>query len=127
MSKPSPTQRTMWLLREQGCICAVVEKWNQHVGPHGIRQDLFGIIDILVLDPVRGFIGVQCCAGSGYSAHYKKMTIDCAQASIDWLSTPGGKLELWAWREVKVKRGGKALRWEPKIKEITLADIGVQK
>jgi hypothetical protein len=36
----SPTQRTMRHLREQGAKCAVVEKWNQHVGPFGIRQDL---------------------------------------------------------------------------------------
>jgi len=119
----TPTQRTMRHLREQGNICAVVEKWNQHVGEFGIRQDLFGIVDILVLDPERGFVGVQCCVGSGYSAHLKKLTQECAQASIDWLSTPGGKLEIWAWSKRKLKRGGVAVRWTPRVKEITMEDI----
>jgi len=125
-------QRTMRHLRGQGCICAVVEKWNAFGGarkedgsPIGNRQDLFGIVDVLVLDPERGFIGIQCCAGSGYSNHFKKLTIDCAQQSIDWLQTPGGKLELWAWRKVKVIKGGKAMRWSPRIREITLQDYNI--
>ena len=134
----SPTQRTMRYLRGNGSICAVVEKWNQHVGPErekqdrhgmiyrapvGIRQDLFGIVDILVLDPARGFIGVQACSGSTFSAHLNKLIVDNAQACIDWLQTPGGKLEIWAWRKVKLKRGGKAERWQPRVQEITLKDL----
>jgi hypothetical protein len=39
----SPTQRTLRALRDQGRICGIVERWNQFVGPHGIRQDLFGL------------------------------------------------------------------------------------
>ena len=118
----SPTQRTMRLLREAGSICAVVEKWNPHVGPHGIRQDLFGIIDILVLDPERGVIGVQACSGSTAS-HYRKLTVEMAQESIDWLSTPSTVLQIWCWRKVKLKRGGKAVRWMPKVTEITMEDF----
>lgn len=118
----SPTQRTMRHLRERGNICAVVEKWNQHAGPFGIRQDLFGIVDILVLDPERGFIGVQAC-GTDYAKHLRKLTEECSQACIDWLSTPGGKLEIWSWRKVKLARGGKAMRWQPRIREITMEDF----
>jgi hypothetical protein len=126
-------QRTMRHLRGQGCICAVVEKWNAFAGPVkpdgtriGQRNDLFGIVDVLVLDPQRGFVGVQCCARTGYSNHFRKLTEDCSQACIDWLTTPGGKLEIWAWGKVKIVRGGKAERWEFKIRELTLDDFGIK-
>jgi hypothetical protein len=109
-------------LRNQGRVCGIVERWNQHVGPHGIRQDLFGIIDIIALDPQRGVVGIQSC-GSDFAAHFRKLTEERAQESIDWLSTPGAKLELWGWRKVKLKRGGVAVRWQPRVQEITLADF----
>jgi hypothetical protein len=32
----------------------------------------------------------------------------------------------WAWRKVKLRRGSKALRWRPRIKEITLDDFNAQ-
>lgn len=118
----TPTQRTIRELRNQGRVCAIVEKFNQHVGPHGIRQDLFGIIDVLALDPERGVVGVQCC-GNSFSAHYRKLTEERWQECMDWLKTPGTVLELWAWRKIKVKRGGKAERWTPRIKEFTVHDF----
>lgn len=117
----SPTQRTMRELREHGGICAVVEKFNPHVGEHGCRQDLFGIIDVLVLDPA-GVLGIQCC-GSDFKGHVEKLTIERAQNSREWLSTPGTKLQIWGWRKIHLKRGGKAMRWAPRIQEITLADV----
>jgi hypothetical protein len=99
-----------------------VEKFNAHVGPHGIRQDLFGIIDIIALDPERGVIGIQSC-GSDFAEHWRKLTIERNQETFDWLSTPGAALELWGWRKVKLKRGGLAMRWEPRIKEVFLKDL----
>ena len=119
----SPTQRTMRHLRLQGCICAVVEKWNAYAGPFGIRQDLFGIADILCLDPERGFVGIQACSQSSAS-HLRKMKEERTQECIDWLTTPGGVLEVWCWRKVKVIKGGKAMRWSPKITAITLDELG---
>ena len=118
----SPVQRTMNSLRGIGSICAVVEHFNPYSGKFGIRQDLFGIIDILVLDPERGVIGIQVC-GSSYAQHYRKLTIDNIQDTINWLSTPGTKLEIWAWRKIKIKRGMKAMRWAPRVKELKLAEI----
>ena len=125
----SPTQRTMRALRDMGRRCAIVERWNSYAkrggdGPPGIRQDLFGIIDVLALDPERGVVGIQCCGGSGFQAHVKKLTEDHAQETIDWLSTPGTVLELWAWRKVKLKRGGRALVWRPRVVEVRLSDDG---
>lgn len=118
----TPTQRTMRFLRDQGRRCAIVERFNVHAGPHGQRQDLFGIIDIIALDPQRGVVGVQSC-GSAFSAHKRKIMEEKYQETHDWLSTPGTVLELWGWRKVKVKRGGKAMIWKPRIIEITLRDL----
>ena len=120
----SPTQRTLRELKNQGRKCAIVERYNAFVGPHGIRQDLFGIIDVLALDPERGFVGVQSC-GQDFAAHERKMVEEHAEECIDWLSTPGGALELWGWRRVKVKRGGKAVRWQPRVRVFSLADFWV--
>lgn len=117
------TQRTIRELRNNGRRCAIVEKWNPHVGEHGIRQDLFGIIDVLALDPQQGVVGVQCCAGSGFSAHLRKLLVEHVQETEDWLRTPGTRLELWGWRKVKRARGGKAMVWRPRVQVITLEDL----
>ncbi len=118
----SPTQRTIRELKNQGRRCAIVEKFNAFVGPHGVRQDLFGIIDVIALDPERGVVGVQSC-GQAFAAHERKFFEERAQECVDWLSTPGTVLELWGWRKVKLARGGKALRWSPRIREFTLEDF----
>lgn len=123
MAGLSNTQRTLRALRARGLVAAIVERWNQYAGPHGIRQDLFGIIDVLALDPKRGVIGIQSC-GSAFSEHFRKLTTEKAQETSDWLSTPGTSLELWGWRKVKLKRGGKAERWTPRVVQITLDMIG---
>ena len=118
----SPTQRTIRELKNQGRKCGIVERYNAFVGPHGIRQDLFGIIDIIALDPERGVVGIQSC-GQDFAAHERKILEERAQDAIDWLETPGASLELWGWRKVKVKRGGKAVRWSPRIRVFTLEDV----
>lgn len=109
-------------MRNEGRLCGSVEKWNPHVGPHGIRQDLFGFIDLISLDPARGIIGVQCCAGSGFSAHIRKILEERIQEAKEWLIC-GGRVEVWGWRKIKKKRGGKAMIWDPRYKEITMEDL----
>lgn len=42
----SPTKLTLRHLRAQGYTCQVVEVWNPHAR---IRQDLFGVVDVLAL------------------------------------------------------------------------------
>ena len=130
MSGLSPTQRSLRVLKQQGRVCGIVERWNQFAGPHGLRNDLFGIIDIIALDPERGVIGIQSC-GTAFSQHVKKFQEERVQECIDWLSTPGTRLELWAWRKVKSKlKGGgfgKGYVWEPKVREFTLEDFQTNK
>jgi hypothetical protein len=118
----SPTQRTIRELKNQGRRCGIVEKWNAYAGPHGIRQDLFGIIDIIALDPEQGVVGIQTC-GSAFSSHLKKIRDEHYQETLDWLQTPGTRFELWGWRKVKKKRGGKQMVWRPRIKQITIEDL----
>jgi hypothetical protein len=99
----------------------MVEKFNPFAGPHGVRIDGLGFIDIIALDPGRGIIGIQSC-GSAFSTHYKKLTdSDCTENVIEWLRC-GGKVELWSWRKLKLKRTGKAKRWMPRITEFILID-----
>ena len=123
MAKLSPTSRTLAALKGRGLAVGVVEKFNYHAGPHGIRQDLFGIIDIIALDHATGVIGVQSC-GTAFSEHVRKLTEDKAAECIDWLLTPGTTLELWGWRKVKIKKGGTAMRYEARVRVFTLEDFG---
>lgn len=122
----SPTQRTMRALKDQGMVCGIVEKWNRFAvrgdGQRGVRQDLFGILDIIALDSKRGVIGVQS-TGTDFAGHHKKLTEEKAQECVHWLETPGTVLELWGWRKVKVKRGGKAMIWQPRVRVYTLLDF----
>ena len=119
----SPTQRTLRELRKQGRLVDTCERWipnPKHPGG-GFRKDLFGFVDLIVLDPEQGIVGIQSC-GQSFAAHLRKiMDSECTDKVIEWLQC-GGRLELWGWRKLKLKRGGKAMRWTPRIKEITLAD-----
>ena len=119
MAGLSPTQRTLKAMREQGRICGIVERFNQHVGKFGIRQDLFGFIDIIAVDPVDGIIAIQSC-GQDFSGHINKMMGERNENMVEWLKH--GKVELWGWRKVKLKRGGKAMRWKPRIADFWLDD-----
>lgn len=115
----TPTQRTLRELRANGFKAGIVERFVTRK-PHGIRIDLFNIIDIIAIKPYE-ILGVQS-TGTAFSEHWHKLTEDKAKESRDWILA-GGILELWGWRKLKVKRGGKAMRWEPRIKEVTIYDL----
>lgn len=112
----SYTQRTLAALRQEGCTAAVVERWNQFAGPKGIRQDLFGFVDIIAIYPdERGITAVQATGPNGHADHRRKI-LECEHAPT-WLAA-GGRIELWSWRKMLVKKGGKAQRWVPRMEEI---------
>ena len=120
----SPTQRTLHALRNQGRVCAITERWQMIPGHPGggVRKDLFGFVDVLALDAERGFVAIQSC-GQSFAQHVRKLTdSDCTQWVIEWLRC-GGSVELWGWRKLKLKRGGKAMRWAPRVREFTMADF----
>lgn len=122
----SPTERTLAELKKRGMKSGVTERWISQVwvgnGQRGIRKDLFGIIDIIALDLKRGVIGVQS-TGSDFSGHDRKIMGEKRQEAIDWLSTPGAFLFLYAWRKIKKEKGKKTEIWAPRIKEYTLSDF----
>jgi hypothetical protein len=65
----SPTQRTLAHFRAQGHSVAITEHWNPWAKR---RQDLFGMIDIIVLRNAR-ILGVQCTSSTNHSARVKKV------------------------------------------------------
>lgn len=122
----SNTQRTLQAIKAMGYKAGMVERfigqaWNTS-GKLGIRKDLFGILDIIAMHPTRGVIGIQS-TGQDYSGHHKKITEEHWENACRWLLTPGTKLELWAWRKVLEKRGGKRRIWKPRIKKYHLGDF----
>ena len=68
----SPTQRTLKRLRDSGDypLVSIVERWNAFAK---IRQDLFGIIDLLAVDSKGNTVGIQVTSYSNISARVKKM------------------------------------------------------
>jgi len=112
----SPTQRSLKLLREDGWEVAVVERWNHHTK---IRQDLFGFADLIAMRPGATPILLQV-TGSGVSTRLKKI-VESDKALIALCS--GFRIVIHGWRKVKVKRGGKAMVWKPRIVEVTHEDF----
>jgi len=113
------TQRTLRALREQGCIAEIVERYVKFGATgFGCRKDLFGFLDIISLDPKKGIVGIQSTSGGCLPEHRRKIFEDKSIELQEWLKA-GGKVEIYAWRKIKLKRGGKAERWSARIEEIT--------
>ena len=120
----SPTSRTLEYIRTRGWVAGIVERFLPHAGRFGKHVDLFGFADIIALGE-NSIIAIQSC-GQAFSAHHKKLTEDeNAAPNVElWLKN-GGRLLLIGWRKVLLKRGGKARRWSPRIREYHLTDNGV--
>lgn len=117
MSNFTPTQRTIKFLKEQGRIVGKVESFNPYAGQFGQRKDLFGFIDLITIDPVKGIVAVQSF-GSMWAEHVRKLQEDKNEEMYEWLRH--AKLEMIGWRKISVKRGGVAKRWFPRIADVTL-------
>jgi hypothetical protein len=93
----SPTQRSIALLKERGYLTAIVEKYNPHVGPFGITQDLFGFGDILALKK-GDILLVQTTSGSNASKRVKKI-----EDSVNYprVIESGMRVSVHGWRKLK--------------------------
>ena len=111
----TPTQRTLATLRADGYTAEVVERWNPYAR---VRHDLFGIVDILAIREGET-LAVQTTAGSGVSARIAKLT---ASPALALLATAGWRVQVHGWRRVKLKRGGRATRWDCRIVEMGACD-----
>ena len=118
----SNTSRTLEYLRSQGWMVDKVEQFNAYAGKFGQRKDMFGFADIVAMGEGK-IIAVQSC-GQAFSEHRLKITADekVAECAMKWLEC-GGRIVLIGWRKVKIKRGGKALRWSPRIEEFSINDF----
>ena len=90
----SPTQRTLAHLRKAGYpLVQVVERWNPHAR---IRQDLFGIIDVVAVGD--DIVGVQTTSASNVSARVAKITDSDA---LRVLRKAGIRVLVHGWRKVR--------------------------
>ena len=94
----SPTVNTLALLRKEGYLVSVVEKWNPHAR---IRQDLFGFIDILAIRE-NETLAVQCTSDGHVSDRVKKIT---DHENLPEVRKAGWRIEVHGWK----KKGN---RWE---------------
>lgn len=118
----SPTQRALAHCREQGWTAAITEHWNAFAH---IRQDLFGVIDLIVLDGQGGGpLGVQVTSGSNVSARVNKALAEPRLRA--WLMSPA-RFVVWGYRPAPTYRkdGTKGVRkqWVLREVELTLADL----
>lgn len=101
----SPTQRTLQHLREAGYpLVQVVERWNAYAR---VRQDLFGIIDVVAVGA--DIVGVQVTSASNVSKRIAKIT---ESAALPILRQAGMRVLVHGW----AKRKG---RW--RLREVDLS------
>lgn len=96
----SPTQLTLRHLREQGWPAVqVVEVWNPHAR---IRQDLFGVVDVLAVGP-GGTLAVQTTSASNVPARVRKIA---ESEHIGAIREAGWSFHVHGWKK------NKSGRWE---------------
>lgn len=123
----STTSRNKKYFVDNGYICGYVEKWNPHVGEHGIRQDLFGFADLLVFHPDRpGCILVQSTSGSNHASRVHKILAN--EKAKAWVQTPVRQIAVVSDSKVvkRNKDGSKAKRkaWKVRVQFISERDFG---
>ncbi len=111
----SPTARSLALLRADGYLAQVVERYNAHAR---VRVDLFGCIDLLAVKPGEAVLGVQATTASNLAARAKK-ALACPRLRT-WLAAEC-RFVLHGWAK-KGPRGKRKL-WHVSVREVTLADL----
>jgi hypothetical protein len=102
---PSPTQRSLKYLRDQGYTVEVVEHYNYFKKR---RNDLFGFADLLAIRENEVML-VQVTSGTNVSARCKKIA---ESEHIDMVRKSGMSVFVHGWR--KLKSG-----WSPKIVDLS--------
>lgn len=104
--KVSPTQLSLRELRKTCSAVQVVEKWNPHAK---IRQDLFGIVDILALCGSET-IAVQSTSWANVSSRANKIA---ESDHIGAVRDAGWRILIHGWRK------GKNGRYELKTLDVS--------
>lgn len=90
----SPTQRSLKLMRDQGYLCEITEKWNVFAK---IRQDLYGFVDILCVKDGKT-VAVQTTSYSNMSARIKKIQ---GLESYPIVRSAGWEIVIHGWKKDK--------------------------
>lgn len=118
----TPTERTKAYYKKLGWEIGTSSWWNPFVprgdGKKGMRQDLFGCIDMIGIPPGGILAGIQVTASSGHSARVKKILAESRMKK--WVGS-GARLLVISWGKKGLR--GKVKRWTPRIQEITLEDF----
>ena len=109
---PSPTSRTLQLLRREGYTPGVVERRLPNVPA---TVDLFGCFDVVAVKAgVAGVLGIQATSGTNHASRVRKLL--GSPALRTWLAA-GNRAEVWSW--AKDWRG----RWQPRRAALLPADL----
>jgi hypothetical protein len=109
----SPYARSKQQLEAAGYLVGRTEHWNSFVK---IRQDLFGIIDMICVKADElGVLGVQPTVGDRVSDHLKKALAN--KVLPVWLAA-GNRFVIHGWR--KVGDRGKRKLWECRLVPVTV-------
>jgi len=108
-------------INRKWCSVGNVESYD---AVRGRSSDLFGIIDLIAIDP-QMTRGIQACGGGDWQQHIQKIAdYDHARNTELWLASPHRTLELWGWRQYsaykKDGRQGVKKFWYPRIQVITM-------
>lgn len=109
MPTPTPTQRSLKLMRDQGYLCAITERWNPHAH---IRQDLWGFCDVLCVRAGE-VVAVQTTSGANVATRIAKMR---SLPSLPVVLSAGVKVVVHGWRKVGAR--GKRKLWECRVEEV---------
>lgn len=94
MSGKSPTVRSLEKLRAEGYLCQIVERWNPYAR---IRQDLFGIGDILAIREGETLL-VQTTSRGNVAARVTKIQ---ESEHLDKILAAGWKITVHGWGKLK--------------------------
>lgn len=91
-------QLSLGLARDLGYHPVVVEKFNPHAGPHGKRQDLFGIADIEAL-AADHTLYVQATMRGELAEHFGKLIQEPLMPRL--LECTARRVEIWSWDKIR--------------------------
>jgi hypothetical protein len=115
-----PLERTKQHYQKAGWTVGIVERFNPHVPPRGIRQDLYGFIDAVAIRADQpGVTALQACS-TDFAEHLVKIMEN--EHARTWLQA-GNRIVLVAWTKSERGTGG----WTVREREITLAEIERQR
>ncbi len=133
----TPTSRSLEALRKRGCLVAIVEHTvripaKPGESPRIFKRDLFGIFDLLALEPaMTGVLGVQLTDASNLAHRIAKLTrVDpeakdpgAEEARIDavrrWLEA-ANRIEVHGWSLRGLR--GRPKRWGCTVLDMVLRD-----